>query len=205
MSKYFNLLEKYHMEISSEKLKIYKSLYDIYKEINYNVNLISRKDFENFYLHHIIHSLSITKFELIKNENNNIIDLGTGGGLPGIPLAIYYNKKKFVLVDSIGKKISAVDKIIKKINVKNISTLNDRVENLNIKADIIICRSVSSIDNLIQWTKGLFNDQGKLILLKGGNVNKELKNISSSFTIYNLDDIYSENYFKDKKIIEIHR
>ncbi len=193
------------MEISSEKLKIYKSLYDIYKEINYNVNLISRKDFENFYLHHIIHSLSITKFELIKNENNNIIDLGTGGGLPGIPLAIYYNKKKFVLVDSIGKKISAVDKIIKKINVKNISTLNDRVENLNIKADIIICRSVSSIDNLIQWTKGLFNDQGKLILLKGGNVNKELKNISSSFTIYNLDDIYSENYFKDKKIIEIHR
>ena len=205
MSKYFNLLEKYHMEISSEKLKIYKSLYDIYKEINYNVNLISRKDFENFYLHHIIHSLSITKFELIKNENNNIIDLGTGGGLPGIPLAIYYNKKKFVLVDSIGKKISAVDKIIKKINVKNIYTLNDRVENLNIKADIIICRSVSSIDNLIQWTKGLFNDQGKLILLKGGNVNKELKNISSSFTIYNLDDIYSENYFKDKKIIEIHR
>ena len=193
------------MEISSEKLKIYKSLYDIYKEINYNVNLISRKDFENFYLHHIIHSLSITKFELIKNENNNIIDLGTGGGLPGIPLAIYYNKKKFVLLDSIGKKISAVDKIIKKINVKNISTLNDRVENLNIKADIIICRSVSSIDNLIQWTKGLFNDQGKLILLKGGNVNKELKNISSSFTIYNLDDIYSENYFKDKKIIEIHR
>ncbi len=204
MSKYFNLLEKYHMEISSEKLKIYKSLYDIYKEINYNVNLISRKDFENFYLHHIIHSLSITKFELIKNENNNIIDLGTGGGLPGIPLAIYYNKKKFVLVDSIGKKISAVDKIIKKINVKNISTLNDRVENLNIKADIIICRSVSSIDNLIQWTKGLFNDQGKLILLKGGNVNKELKNISSSFTIYNLDDIYSDNYFKGKKIIEIH-
>ena len=73
------------------------------------------------------------------------------------------------------------------------------------KADIIICRSVSSVDNLIQWTKGLLNEEGRLILLKGGNVNKELKNISSRFTIYNLDDIYSENYFKDKKIIEIHR
>ena len=204
MSKYFNLLERYHMEICPEKLKIYKSLYDIYKDINYEVNLISRKDFENFYLHHIIHSLSITKFELIKNENN-IIDIGTGGGLPGIPLAIYYNKKNFVLVDSIRKKISAVDKIIKKINVKNISTLNNRAENLNIKADIIICRSVSSVYNLIKWTKELLNKKGKLILLKGGNVNKELKNISSSFTIYNLDDIYSENYFKDKKIIEIHR
>ncbi len=204
MSKYFDLLERYHMEISSEKLEIYRSLYDIYKDLNDKVNLISRKDFENFYLHHIIHSLSITKFELIKDENN-IIDLGTGGGLPGIPLAIYYNRKNFLLVDSIRKKISAVDKIIKKINAKNTSTLNNRVENLDMKADIIICRSVSSVDNLIQWTKGLLNDQGRLILLKGGNVNKELKNISSRFTIYNLDDIYSENYFKDKKIIEIHR
>lgn len=204
MSKYFDLLERYHMEISQEKLEIYRSLYDIYKDLNGKVNLISRKDFENFYLHHIIHSLSITKFELIKDENN-IIDLGTGGGLPGIPLAIYYNRKNFLLVDSIRKKISAVDKIINKINAKNISTLNNRAENLDIKADIIICRSVSSVDNLIQWTKGLLNDKGRLILLKGGNVNKELKNISSRFTIYNLDDIYSENYFKDKKIIEIHR
>ena len=192
------------MEISQEKLEIYRLLYGIYKDLNDKVNLISRKDFENFYLHHIIHSLSITKFELIKDENN-IIDLGTGGGLPGIPLAIYYNRKNFLLVDSIRKKISAVDKIINKINAKNISTLNNRAENLDIKADIIICRSVSSVDNLIQWTKGLLNEEGRLILLKGGNVNKELKNISSRFTIYNLDDIYSENYFKDKKIIEIHR
>ena len=192
------------MEIPPEKLEIYRSLYGIYKDLNDKVNLISRKDFENFYLHHIIHSLSITKFELIKDENN-IIDLGTGGGLPGIPLAIYYNRKNFLLVDSIRKKITAVDKIINKINAKNISTLNNRAENLDIKADIIICRSVSSVDNLIQWTKGLLNDKGRLILLKGGNVNKELKNISSRFTIYNLDDIYSENYFKDKKIIEIHR
>ncbi len=204
MPKYFDLLERYYMEISQEKLEIYRSLYGIYKDLNDKVNLISRKDFENFYLHHIIHSLSITKFELIKDENN-IIDLGTGGGLPGIPLAIYYNRKNFLLVDSIRKKISAVDKIISKINAKNISTLNNRAENLDIKADIIICRSVSSVDNLIQWTKGLLNDKGRLILLKGGNVNKELKNISSRFTIYNLDDIYSENYFKDKKIIEIHR
>ena len=204
MSKYFDLLKRYHTEISPEKLKIYKSLYDIYNEKNKKVNLISRKDFENFYLHHIIHSLSITKFALVKKENK-IIDLGTGGGLPGIPLAIYYNNKKFILVDSIRKKISTVDEIIKELNVKNISTINNRVENLNINADIIICRSVSSIENIIKWTKGILNKEGKLILLKGGNVNKELKNISSSFTIYNLDDIYSENYFNDKKIIEIHR
>ena len=204
MSKYFDLLKRYHTEISPEKLQIYKSLYDIYNEKNKKVNLISRKDFENFYLHHIIHSLSITKFALVKKENK-IIDLGTGGGLPGIPLAIYYNNKKFILVDSIRKKISTVDEIIKELNVENISTINNRVENLNINADIIICRSVSSIENIIKWTKGILNKEGKLILLKGGNVNKELKNISSSFTIYNLDDIYSEDYFNDKKIIVIHR
>ena len=102
MLKYFDLLERYHMEIPQEKLEIYRSLYGIYKDLNDKVNLISRKDFENFYLHHIIHSLSITKFELIRDENN-IIDLGTGGGLPGIPLAIYYNRKNFLLVDSIRK------------------------------------------------------------------------------------------------------
>ena len=204
MSKYFHLLESYFKEIPSDKLKIYKSLYEIYQELNNKVNLISRKDFENFYLHHIIHSLSISKFDLIKNENKTILDLGTGGGLPGIPLAIYYNKTNFILVDSIRKKIMAVDEITKKINAKNITTFSDRAENLNIKVDIILSRSVSSMDNIIRWTKGLLNDKGRLILLKGGNVNKELKKISSRFTIYNLDDIYSENYFNDKKIIEIH-
>ena len=144
-------------------------------------------------------------WELIKNDDKKILDIGTGGGLPGIPLAIYYNKKNFVLVDSIRKKISSVDKIIKKINAKNINTLNDRAENLNVKADIIICRSGSSIDNIIRWTKGLLNYKGRLILLIGGNVNKELKNIRSRFTIYNLDDIYSSlnSMIENNKFIEL--
>ena len=205
MTKYFNLLERYHQELSSEKLEIFEKLFEIYFEINKKINLISRKDFENFYLHHIIHSLSITKFDLIKKSNTKIIDLGTGGGFPGIPLAIYFNKNNFILVDSIKKKINAVNNIIKKINLKNTNCINDRAENLNENADVIISRSVSSVDNIIEWTKSSLKTNGKLIILKGGNVNKELKNISSRFTIYNLDDIYSENYFKDKKIIEIHR
>jgi len=205
MTKYFNLLERYHQELSSEKLETFEKLFEIYFEINKKINLISRKDFENFYLHHIIHSLSITKFDLIKKNNTKIIDLGTGGGFPGIPLAIYFNKNNFILVDSIKKKINAVNNIIKKINLKNTNCINDRAENLNENADVIISRSVSSVDNIIEWTKSSLKTNGKLILLKGGNVNKELKNISSRFTIYNLDDIYSENYFKDKKIIEIHR
>ena len=99
MTKYFNLLERYHQELSSEKLETFEKLFEIYFEINKKINLISRKDFENFYLHHIIHSLSITKFDLIKKNNTKIIDLGTGGGFPGIPLAIYFNKNNFILVD----------------------------------------------------------------------------------------------------------
>lgn len=205
MTKYFNLLERYHQELSSEKLEIFEKLFEIYFEINKKINLISRKDFENFYLHHIIHSLSITKFDLIKKSNTKIIDLGTGGGFPGIPLAIYFNKNNFILVDSIKKKINAVNNIIKKINLKNTNCINDRAENLNENADVIISRSVSSVDNIIEWTKSSLKTNGKLILLKGGNVNKELKNIRSRFTIYKLDDIYSDNYFTDKKIIEIHK
>ena len=205
MTKYFNLLERYHQELSSEKLEIFEKLFEIYFEINKKINLISRKDFENFYLNHIIHSLSITKFDLIKKSNTKIIDLGTGGGFPGIPLAIYFNKNNFILVDSIKKKINAVNNIIKKINLKNTNCINDRAENLNENADVIISRSVSSVDNIIEWTKSSLKTNGKLILLKGGNVNKELKNIRSRFTIYKLDDIYSDNYFTDKKIIEIHK
>ena len=205
MTKYFNLLERYHQELSSEKLEIFEKLFEIYFEINKKINLISRKDFENFYLHHIIHSLSITKFDLIKKSNTKIIDLGTGGGFPGIPLAIYFNKNNFILLDSIKKKINAVNNIIKKINLKNTNCINDRAENLNENADVIISRSVSSVDNIIEWTKSSLKTNGKLILLKGGNVNKELKNIRSRFTIYKLDDIYSDNYFTDKKIIEIHK
>ena len=205
MTKYFNLLERYHQELSSEKLETFEKLFEIYFEINKKINLISRKDFENFYLHHIIHSLSIIKFDLIKKNNTKIIDLGTGGGFPGIPLAIYFNKNNFILVDSIKKKINAVNNIIKKINLKNTNCINDRAENLNENADVIISRSVSSVDNIIEWTKSSLKTNGKLILLKGGNVNKELKNIRSRFTIYKLDDIYSDNYFTDKKIIEIHK
>ena len=205
MTKYFNLLERYHQELSSEKLETFEKLFEIYFEINKKINLISRKDFENFYLHHIIHSLSIIKFDLIKKNKTKIIDLGTGGGFPGIPLAIYFNKNNFILVDSIKKKINAVNNIIKRINLKNTNCINDRAENLNENADVIISRSVSSVDNIIEWTKSSLKTNGKLILLKGGNVNKELKNIRSRFTIYKLDDIYSDNYFTDKKIIEIHK
>ncbi|MFL3000993.1 MAG: 16S rRNA (guanine(527)-N(7))-methyltransferase RsmG [Cytophagales bacterium] len=203
MHKYFNLIRKYHSNISEKKLNTYNKLFDIYEKINVKINLISRKDFENFYLHHILHSLSIIKFELIPKKKLKIVDLGTGGGIPGIPLAIFYDDNKFFLVDSIRKKIKSVDRIIKELELENVKTYNDRIENLEFNADIIICRSVSSIKNILKWTKNSLKKNGKIILLKGGDVDKELININKRFTIYNIDSIYSDDYFQNKKIIEI--
>ena len=203
MQKHFNLLKKYHLDISENKLNTYKKLFDIYEKINLKINLISRKDFENFYLHHILHSLSVVKFNLIPKRKIKIIDLGTGGGIPGIPLAIFYKDNKFILVDSIRKKIKSVNEIINEIKLVNVKTYNDRIENLELNADIIICRSVSSIQNILKWSKKSLKKKGKIILFKGGDVDKELININKRFTIYNIDGIYSDDYFQNKKIIEI--
>ena len=203
MQVYFDLIKKYHDDISEEKLSVYHQLFDIYKRINSQLNLISRKDFENFYLHHILHSLSIIKLNLFPEKNLKIIDLGTGGGIPGIPLSIFYEKNNFILIDSIKKKINAVDEIIHELDLKNFRTINNRIENLELNADIIICRSVSSIKNILKWSKNSIKKNGKIILFKGGDVEKELIKINKRFTIYNIDTIYSNLYFQNKKIIEI--
>ena len=151
MYKYFNLLNKYFPDINNSKLEKINKLYDIYKKLNKNVNLISRKNFDNFYLHHIVHSLSLIKF--IYNKNIRIIDLGTGGGLPGIPLSIIFDKNEFILVDSIKKKIKALKSIVNSLSLKNVQLINMRMENISIKSDLIICRGVSSIIKILKWSK----------------------------------------------------
>ena len=201
MYKYFNLLNKYFPDINNSKLEKINKLYDIYKKLNKNVNLISRKNFDNFYLHHIVHSLSLIKF--IYNKNIRIIDLGTGGGLPGIPLSIIFDKNEFILVDSIKKKIKALNTIVNSLSLNNVQLINMRMENISIKSDLIICRGVSSITKILKWSEKSIKKNGEILLLKGGDVDKELININKRFTIYNIDCIYSDDYFQNKKIIEI--
>ena len=202
MYKYFNLLNKYFPDINNSKLEKINKLYDIYKKLNKNVNLISRKNFDNFYLNHIIHSLSLTKF--IYEKNIRIIDLGTGGGFPGIPLSIIFDKNEFILVDSIKKKIKALNSIVNSLSLNNVQLINMRMENISIKSDLIICRGVSSIIKILKWSKKSIKKNGKILLLKGGDVDKELIKINNKFEIFNLENIYSEDYFKDKKIIKIY-
>ncbi len=201
MYKYFDILDKYFYEFDLKKKEKLSQLHDIYEYYNSKINLISRKDFENFYLHHVIHSLTLYKF--IENKKLNILDLGTGGGFPGIPLSIFFEKNTFLLVDSISKKIKVLNQIIKKLNLNNVQTLNGRVEELNDKQDIIVCRAVTSIPNIINWTKKCTKKGTIILLLKGGDVEKELKNIHMKNKIFKLENIYSEDFFIDKKIIKI--
>ena len=201
MYKYFDILDKYFYEFSLKKKEKLSQLHDIYEYYNSKINLISRKDFENFYLHHVIHSLTLCKF--IENKKLNILDLGTGGGFPGIPLSIFFEKNTFLLVDSISKKIKVLNQIIKKLNLNNVQTLNGRVEEVNDKHDIIVCRAVTSIPNIINWTKKCTKKGTVILLLKGGDVEKELKNIHMKYKIFKLENIYSEDFFIGKKIIKI--
>ena len=201
MYKYFDIIDKYFYKFGLKKKEKLSLLHDIYKDYNSKINLISRKDFENFYLHHVIHSLTLCKF--IENKKLNILDLGTGGGFPGIPLSIFFEKNTFLLVDSISKKMKVLNQIIKKLNLNNVQTLNGRVEQVNDKYDIIVCRAVTSISNIINWTKKCTKKGTVILLLKGGDVEKELKNIHMKNKIFKLENIYSEDFFIDKKIIKI--
>ena len=198
----FKKLKKYFPELSNNKIDKFKNLYSIYKKINSKINLISRKDFENFYLHHIIHSLSIVKLKIINNDKLKIIDLGTGGGFPGLPLAIYYDSNEFILIDSIKKKINAIKKI-KNIKINNISLKNNRIENETIKGDIILSRAVSNLSNIYKWSKNCINKNGLIINLKGGNIDKELKKLNKKSKIFNLSEYYSEKFYETKKIVLI--
>lgn len=201
--KYFDKLKEYFPELSNKKINSYKNLYDIYEELNSKINLISRKDFENFYLHHVLHSLSIIKLKLIKDDNIKVIDIGTGGGFPGIPLSIYYDSNEFILIDSMRKKINAIKTIKKELKLKNITLINNRIENENLKFDIALTRAVSSLSNIYEWTKKSINKKGIILNLKGGNIDNEIKKLNKKTKIFNLSSYYSEKFFETKKIVLI--
>ena len=201
--KYFDKLKEYFPELSNKKINSYKNLYDIYEELNSKINLISRKDFENFYLHHVLHSLSIIKLKLIKDDNIKVIDIGTGGGFPGIPLSIYYDSNEFILIDSMRKKINAINTIKKELKLKNITLINNRIENENLKFDIGLTRAVSSLSNIYEWTKKSINKKGIILNLKGGNIDNEIKELNKKTKIFNLSSYYSEKFFETKKIVLI--
>ena len=202
-----NLINKY-FTLSANQNKQINMLFDLYRYWNNKVNLISRKDFEYFYERHVLHSLSICKVYSF-HSNTRIMDLGTGGGFPGIPLAIMCPNVQFYLVDSIGKKIKAVESISKELKLTNTIVLNKRAEDVDISFDFIVTRAVSKLSNLDKLTANLFKNNNNhnfnngLICLKGGDLSLEMKGFNKRARLYLINDFFSEEFFDRKKILHL--
>lgn len=187
VTKYINVTENQYTKI--------QQMYDIYAFWNNKINLISRNDFNNFYEHHVLHSLTISHYFKFANDER-IIDIGTGGGFPGIPLAIYFSNVHFILVDSIGKKIKIVKDIVDSLQLNNIEVICSRVENLNLHCDYALGRAVSHVDNFLKLTKNISN---RVLYLNGSNIlpcSACCKTVS-----FNLYEYFREPFFESKQLI----
>jgi len=207
-----SLIHKY-FPLPEKQVALFEKLGELYHEWNQKINLISRKDMEHLYLHHILHSLSIAKLISFK-DGTRIIDVGTGGGLPGIPLAIMFPQCSFMLVDSIGKKIKVVQEIITALGIDNAFAVNDRAENIDEDIDFVTGRAVSNLQDFYSRVQHLILPSKKksdntlpngLLYLAGGDVETDLGRLSEKSTVYPLDIWFSEDFFKSKKIVYVRR
>ena len=196
--KYFNLSED-----KKEKIDI---MMDVYRVWNNKVNLISRKDFQYFYERHVLHSMAICKLFSF-NSQSNIMDLGTGGGFPGIPLAIMFPNVNFCLVDSIGKKTDVLSQISNELKLQNVEVLNMRAEHVKRDFDFVVSRAVGKIDKLIEWSYNKISKKNRhdfkngLICLKGGDMTQEIGEKRHNIKTYLISDLFEEDFFIEKKII----
>jgi 16S rRNA (guanine527-N7)-methyltransferase len=200
------LIHKYFNDLTIEQIKQFELLEDLYFKWNQKINVISRKDINEIYLKHVLHSLAIAKFISFKDDTS-IIDVGTGGGFPGIPLAIIFPKVKFHLVDSINKKILVVNEVSKSLKLKNVTTSHSRVENLNGKYDFVISRAVTKMREFKRLIKGKFNSESfndlnnGIIYLKGGDLTIELLGINNKQI--SISKYFNEEFFETKKIVYV--
>jgi len=200
------LILKYFTNLTIEQIKRFEELYILYNHWNAKINIVSRKDIDELYLKHVLHSLSIAKIIQFK-KNTSILDVGTGGGFPGIPLAILFPECKFLLVDSINKKINVVEEITKSLKLTNVSFKAIRVEKLDSKHEFIISRAVTKMNKFKKLVKGRISTENKnhikngILYLKGGDLKDEMKNINHK--IYNISDFFEEDFFETKKIVYV--
>ena len=203
-------LSTYFPSLTAVQKEQFRALQPLYEEWNARINVISRKDMENLYLHHVLHSLSIAKIIAFK-PGTMVLDAGTGGGFPGIPLAVYFPQVKFILADSIAKKIKVVDAVIKALGLTNCETLTERIEKLSMPVDFIVVRAVADISTLLKWTSKNINLGGThalkngLLAFKGGELTDELAPIGRAATVFNLRDYFTESFFETKKVVHVSR
>jgi 16S rRNA (guanine527-N7)-methyltransferase len=200
------LVSKYFTDFTEAQLKQFAALKDLYAGWNEKINVISRKDMDNFYEHHVLHSLSITtQFEF--KQGMNIMDLGCGGGFPGIPLAIFFPQVNFLLVDSINKKLKVAMEVAQAIGLSNVAIRHTRAEDIkDQKFDAVVSRAVAPLKDLWFWSKPLLkkgSSPGGLICLKGGDLAQEIFESNCKPRVWEIEKMFTEDFFKEKFLLQV--
>lgn len=200
------IIEKYFKGLTERQRTQLEQLDELYRDWNSKINVVSRKDIDNLYEHHVLHSLGIAKVIEFR-PGTEVMDLGTGGGFPGIPLAIMFPDCRFTLVDSIGKKVRVADEVAKSIGLDNVECLNARGEELKAKFDFVVTRAVMPLPDLYKTVRGRIKAAqhnslpNGIISLKGGDLEEELKLFSKISTVWSLSDYFTEEFFSTKKLV----
>ena len=198
------IINKYFPNLSEEQKSQFQQLETLYKEWNEKINVISRKDIDEFYERHVLHSLGIAKIMEFA-DGTKVLDIGTGGGFPGIPLAILFPNVEFTLVDSIGKKITVVNAVAESLGLKNVKAYHERAEKIKDKFHFVVSRAVTQMPVFLRWLKGKFEKEqfnpklNGVLYLKGGDLGEELAGIKCE--IYHLKDQFEEEFFDTKKVV----
>ena len=200
------VIQKYFPDLSPIQIENFSRLEELYTTWNNQINVISRKDTENFYERHVLHSLGIAKIIQFK-DGSEILDIGTGGGFPGIPLAILFPECQFTLVDSIGKKIKVVNEIANELGLKNVIGIHERAENIKQKFDFIVSRAVTAMPIFLTWIDNKFKKENKnnlpngVLYLKGGDLIEEMTPVKKYYKFHDLNKIFKEDFFETKKVV----
>ena len=199
------LILKYFPDLTEQQIEQFEALLSLYKEWNAKINVISRKDIDELYLRHVLHSLAIAKVMPFAN-GSSILDVGTGGGFPGVPLAILFPECQFHLVDSINKKLKVIKGVVDALSLENIRTTHSRVEAIDEQYDFIVSRAVTSMPEFTKWVKGKIrkeqiNDfKNGILYLKGGDLSDELKQYTR-VKLFPLTHYFKEDFFETKKVV----
>ena len=201
------IILKYFPNLTKIQIKHFELLQESYQDWNLKINVVSRRDIDELYLRHVLHSLAIAKVIWFKPVTR-ILDVGTGGGFPGIPLAILFPDCNFYLVDSIGKKIKVVNEVKDGLGLKNVKTFNSRVEDIDGQFDFIVSRAVAAMPTFVRWTKGRISNKHNneirngILYLKGGDLSEELKDFKTT-EVFKISDFFDEEFFATKKVVYI--
>jgi 16S rRNA (guanine527-N7)-methyltransferase len=202
------LITKYFPDLTDDQLNKFRQLEALYMEWNSRINVISRKDMEHFYERHVLHSLGIAKvIQFLPGAQ--VLDVGTGGGFPGIPLAILFPETKFLLVDSIGKKIKVVQEVVEAAGITNIEAIKARAEEMKGKFDFVVSRAVTTLPDFIKWVENKIKRESRntlqngILYLKGGDLEAELALLLTKCKVFNLSDYFEEEFFETKKVVHV--